>query len=111
MYIYIRSEPGYWKVGCYTPDNIWHPDSNYSTKEQAVRRVHYLNGGTMAQRFTPESPAINERRQNMIEFARRTLNILAKEKEWSSMTVDDIQTEAFDLNLATVDNEGYFTRK
>lgn len=45
MYIYIRSEPNLYTVGFYDPDGGWHPDNDYSNKEAAAKRVHYLNGG------------------------------------------------------------------
>ena len=45
MYVYIKSEPGLWTVGFYKPNGEWEPESDHSTKEDAVERVHYLNGG------------------------------------------------------------------
>ena len=45
MYVYIRTEPQLWTVGFYSPDGEWHPESDWSTKEEAAERVHYLNGG------------------------------------------------------------------
>lgn len=44
-YCYIRSEPGLWTVGFYDPKGNWHPDSDHSIREEAAKRVHYLNGG------------------------------------------------------------------
>ena len=44
-WIYIKSEPNLWTVGHYDPDGGWHPDSDYNDREEAARRVHYLNGG------------------------------------------------------------------
>jgi len=44
MYVYIESESG-WTVGFYSPDGMWHAESHWYTKEYAVKRVHYLNGG------------------------------------------------------------------
>lgn len=45
MYVYIESEHNLWTVGFYSPDGSWHPDSDHSDREEAARRVHYLNGG------------------------------------------------------------------
>ena len=45
MYVYIKSEPGLWTVGFYSPDGQWHSDSDHGDREEAARRVHYLNGG------------------------------------------------------------------
>lgn len=45
MYVYIKSEEGLWTVGFYSPDGQWHPESDYTIKESAAERVHYLNGG------------------------------------------------------------------
>ena len=44
-YVYIRSEPGLWTVGFYAPDGKWHTDSDHGNREEAARRVAYLNGG------------------------------------------------------------------
>jgi len=44
-YVYIRSEPGLYTVGFYSPDGEWHPESDYCSSDEAARRVHYLNGG------------------------------------------------------------------
>lgn len=45
MYVYIRSEPQLFTVGFYTPKGEWVPDSDHDSKEEAAKRVHYLNGG------------------------------------------------------------------
>lgn len=45
MYVYIKSELGLFTVGFYSPDGKWHPDSDYSSREEAAARVNYLNGG------------------------------------------------------------------
>jgi len=45
MYVYIRSEPNLWTVGFYAPDGKWNSESDYSSREEAAKRVHYLNGG------------------------------------------------------------------
>lgn len=44
MYVYIRSEPGLWTVGFYGPDGTWHTDSDHGDREEAARRVAWLNG-------------------------------------------------------------------
>ena len=46
MYVYIRSEPGFWTVGFYDPSGKWHPDSDHDNRDDARKRVNYLNGGT-----------------------------------------------------------------
>ena len=45
MYVYVRAEPGVFTVGHYAPSGEWHPDSDHSDRDEAARRVHYLNGG------------------------------------------------------------------
>ncbi len=45
MYVYIRSEPGLYTVGFYSPDGEWHAESDWNLPEEAAARVHYLNGG------------------------------------------------------------------
>ena len=44
MYVYIQSEPGLFTVGFYDPKGKWHPDSDYSLRDDAAKRVNYLNG-------------------------------------------------------------------
>lgn len=45
MYIYIRSDPNLYTVGFYDPSGKWKSESNHSDKEEAAKRVHWLNGG------------------------------------------------------------------
>jgi rubrerythrin len=44
MYVYIQSEPSLWTVGFYDPTGRWHPDSDWPSRDEAARRVAYLNG-------------------------------------------------------------------
>lgn len=44
MYVYIQSEPGLWTVGFYDPKGKWIAESDWSTTEEAAKRVAYLNG-------------------------------------------------------------------
>ncbi len=44
MWVYKRSDAGY-TVGFYDPNGDWQSDSDHDTKEGAVERVHFLNGG------------------------------------------------------------------
>ncbi len=44
MYVYLRSEPGLWTVGFYAPDGSWHSESDHDNREDAARRVAWLNG-------------------------------------------------------------------
>ena len=46
MYIYIKSEPNLWTVGYYDPAGNFHTESDYYEREEAAKRVHYLNGGS-----------------------------------------------------------------
>lgn len=43
-YVYIRTEHSLWTVGFYTPDGVWKPESDHDSKEEAAKRVHWLNG-------------------------------------------------------------------
>jgi len=45
MYVYIKTEPNLYTVGFYNPNGNWESESDWRTQEQAVERVHYLNGG------------------------------------------------------------------
>lgn len=46
MYVYIKSEPGLWTVGFYSPDGKWYAESDHDDPQKAAERTHYLNGGT-----------------------------------------------------------------
>lgn len=53
MWIYIHSEHSadhdVFTVGFYSPNGSLHTDGDYSTREEAAARVHYLNGGNNIQ--------------------------------------------------------------
>lgn len=44
-WVYLQSEPGLYTVGYYDPTGKWQPDSDWPSREDAARRVNYLNGG------------------------------------------------------------------
>lgn len=44
MYVYIQSEPGLFTVGFYAPTGKWIPESDHNEKEEAAKRVAFLNG-------------------------------------------------------------------
>lgn len=44
MYVYIKSEPHLWTVGFYSPDGKWNSESDWDSKDDAAKRVAYLNG-------------------------------------------------------------------
>ena len=43
-FVYLKSEPQLWTVGFYDPSGKWHSESDHDTKEEAAKRVAYLNG-------------------------------------------------------------------
>jgi hypothetical protein len=43
-WVYIRSEPHLFTVGFYDPKGIWNSDSDHEDKEDAAKRVAFLNG-------------------------------------------------------------------
>ena len=47
-WVYIESEKGLWTVGFYDPSGEWHPESDHADREEAAKKVHYLNGGKIA---------------------------------------------------------------
>lgn len=48
MYVYIQSEPGLWTVGFFDPQGNWHTDSVHDVKEEAAKRVAWLNGANIS---------------------------------------------------------------
>lgn len=44
-YVCIKSEPGLWTVGFYSPDGQWNAESDHGRESNAVQRVAWLNGG------------------------------------------------------------------
>lgn len=53
-YVYIRSEPTLYTVGFYDPQGKWHPDSDYNDREEAAKRVAWLNGS----KSDPQQPVL-----------------------------------------------------
>ena len=47
-YVYLRSEPGLFTVGFFDPSGKWHPDNDYNDREEAARRVAWLNGSSVS---------------------------------------------------------------
>jgi hypothetical protein len=45
MWVYIPSDDGRYEVGFFAPDGQWFSDATYSCKEDAAKRVNFLNGG------------------------------------------------------------------
>lgn len=45
MWVYIPQEDETFEVGFFSPDGQWFADGKYDSKEDAARRVNYLNGG------------------------------------------------------------------
>lgn len=62
MYVYIYSKiDRLWVVGFFDPGGIWHPESDWSTSDDAAKRVHYLNGknnSESAPASHPQPPAV-----------------------------------------------------
>lgn len=44
MWVYRKTEPNNWTVGYWTPDKEWVAESDWSTSQDAARRVRWLNG-------------------------------------------------------------------
>lgn len=46
-WVFIKSEPQLWTVGFYDPNGKWQAESDHNEQEEAAKRVHFLNGGSM----------------------------------------------------------------
>ena len=55
MWVYIKSEPQLWTVGFYSPDGMWHPESDYRWPQDAAERVAFLNGQIKTQNQCKET--------------------------------------------------------
>ena len=44
MYVYIKTESCLWTVGFYDPKGKWNSESDWDNKEDAAKRVAWLNG-------------------------------------------------------------------
>ncbi len=44
MYVYINTEPMLFTVGFYAPNGEWHSDSDHGSRDEAAKRVAWLNG-------------------------------------------------------------------
>jgi hypothetical protein len=45
MYVFLETSPGTYTVGFHAPGSVWHAESDFTTKEDAVARMRFLNGG------------------------------------------------------------------
>ena len=53
-YFYIRSEKDLYSVGCEDSDGKFHVDSDQPSREDAAKRVSYLNGGQISNDYWTE---------------------------------------------------------
>ena len=53
-YVYIQTEkdPDLWTVGFYKVDGGFYPESDHSDKDEAAKRVAWLNGCKMVSYYT-----------------------------------------------------------
>jgi hypothetical protein len=54
-YVYLKSEPGLFTVGFYTPAGVWQSESDHDTSAAAAARVAWLNGQTAE----PAAPVVD----------------------------------------------------
>lgn len=47
-YVYVKSEPGLWTVGFYSPNGEWHSESDHESTEEAANRTAWLNGSGLS---------------------------------------------------------------
>ena len=46
MYVYKKTERWLYTVGFYDPQGQWHPESDHDNKDDAAKRVAWLNGSS-----------------------------------------------------------------
>ncbi len=46
MYVYIKTEANLFTVGFYKPDGKFESESDHGSRDDAAKRVNYLNGGS-----------------------------------------------------------------
>lgn len=54
MYVYLKSQPGLWTVGYYTPKGQWVPQSDHNSEISARAEVAFLNGESSDPELTAE---------------------------------------------------------
>lgn len=83
MYVYLRSEPNLWTVGHYAPGGEWVPESDHDNRDDAAKRVAWLNGGR---------DAVPDKRLDLIteRIERMTAPDATRHDASSADTVDDI---------------------
>ena len=54
-WVYIESEKGLWTTGFYDYEGKWNTDRDFSDKEDAAKRVHWLNGHAILSTYIPDS--------------------------------------------------------
>ena len=47
-YVYIKSDTSLWTVGFYDPSGKWHSESDHDKRDDAAKRVAWLNGSKEA---------------------------------------------------------------
>ncbi len=52
-YVYINPKSFLWVVGFYQPDGKFYSESDHHHREDAAKRVNYLNGGDKEQNNEP----------------------------------------------------------
>lgn len=73
MYVYIKSESQLYIVGFYNPEGYWQPESDWDSKNEAAKRVSYLNGNP--QMHTLQLDLLEETMAAMISFGKEQLLI------------------------------------
>lgn len=46
-WVYKKTEPMLWTVGFFDPQGKWWTDGDYDNQQDAARRTHFLNGGSV----------------------------------------------------------------
>jgi hypothetical protein len=45
LYEIVRSEPLLYTVGYHDQSGKWHPIADCDSRDEAIKKIHYLNGG------------------------------------------------------------------
>lgn len=100
MYVYIKSEPGLYTVGFYSPDGKWHPERDFDNPDNAAKRVAWLNGSLDYSNIYVKMPPIQSYKVNfkIKEVKKAKPTIVLPEEDDEELFIDDYREPGIVMN-------------